>query len=250
MKKEEIVNIAKELILISAKFKKKLTKKETELLFKKFDDYEKKLKKDTTKYSETILSFVIDLKNDLKSWRELNIDKLSTDEYLENYLLTKNEVNIYNSLISNKSYRNIFNILNLKMIDNKKIELELDELIKIYNLNINKINTEIIAKNLLIFTLFKRNIPKKYLINLYLNLEDNKQKNKVLELIKTWNILIEQVKKYSIKYYKKENFNYKYIWFTNLNWKSILADKVIDCSKVLERTGFPKKEYLKLVKSL
>jgi hypothetical protein len=65
MKKEEILNIAKELILITTKFKKNITKIEKNKLLKVFENYEDKLKKNSTKYAETILSFVVDLKNDL-----------------------------------------------------------------------------------------------------------------------------------------------------------------------------------------
>ncbi len=251
MKKQEILDIAKELILIAWKYNKVPTKSEKTKLLNIFSKYEDKLLKNKTKYSEVIFWFLLDLKSDLENNRILNIDNLNTDEYLENYLLTKNELKIYNSLILESSYRKIFNELNKNQKqDLKIITRELDKFSKNFITNTKKLNTKVIAKNLLIFTCFERKIIKKYLINLYHYLKNNKQKRIVLELIKEWNIILADVKKYSINYYKKWNFNYKYIWFKNIDWKSVLNDKIIDCSKYWERTWFQEKEYLKLIKSL
>jgi len=251
MKKQEILDIAKELILISGKYSKIADESEKTKLLNIFNKYEKQLLEDNTKYSEVILWFITDLKSDLENNRILNIDNLNTDEYLENYLLIKNELKIYNWLILESSYRKIFNELNKKTKQDKKIiSWELDKIIKNFNLNIKKINTKVIAQGLLIFTSFERKILKKYLLNLYNFLENTNEKNKILELIKIGNKLLLEVRNFSIEYYKKWNFNYKYIWFTNINWKSVLNDEVINSSKYWNRSWFEKKEYLKLIKSL
>jgi len=250
MKKQEILDIAKELILISAKYFWKITEENKKKLFNKFDEYEKKLEKDNTKYSKTILEFVLDLKNDLLSGRKLNIDKISSDEYLENYLITKNELKIYNSLIDLKIYREIFDGLNTKNYNNKKIDELLEKFIKNFLKNSKKLNSKIIAQNILIFTSFDRIIASKYLKNLYLFLNENSQKQKILDLINFENRKIFKVKQYSIKFYQKNNFNYKYLGFKNINWKTILSEKIVDCSKIEERTWLAKYEYKKLLKQL
>ncbi len=250
MKKQEILDIAKQLILIAGKYSKVKNQNEKEKILKIFSDYEKQLNKDNTKYSKTILWFLLDLKGDLLSGRELNIDNLKTDEYLENYLLTTRELRYYNSLILEENYRIIFDELNKKKINNKIIEENLEEIRKNYISQIKKLNSKLIAQNLLIFTLFERKIPKKYLLNLYLHLKNEKQKNIVLNLIAIWTKVINKVKQYWIEFYKTNKFNYKYIWYTNINWKSVLNNKIIDCSKINHRTWFAKEEYLKLLKSL
>ena len=250
MKKQEILDIAKELVLITAKFSWKITEENKKKLLKKFDEYEEKLEKDNTKYSKTILEFVLDLKDDLLSGRKLNIDKISSDEYLENYLITKNELKFYNSLIDLKIYREIFDELNKKNYDNKKIDELLEKFIKNFLGNYKKLNSKIIAQNLLIFTSFDRIIASKYLKNLYLFLKENSQKQKILELINMWNKKILEVKKHSIEFYEKNNFNYKYLGFKNINWKTILSEKIVDCSKIWERTWFAKYEYKKIIKNI
>ena len=250
MKKQEILDIAKQLILIAWKYSKVKNQNEKEKILKIFSDYEKELNKDNTKYSKTILWFLIDLKDDLLSGRELNIDNLKTDEYLENYLLITRELRYYNSLILEENYRIIFDELNKKKINNKIIEENLEEIRKNYISQIKKLNSKLIAQNLLIFTSFDRKIPKKYLLNLYLHLKTKKQKNIVLNLIAIWTKVIDEVKQYGVEFYKTNKFNYKYIWYTNINWKSVLNDKIVDCSKINYRTWFTKEEYLKLLKSL
>jgi len=233
------------LIIISAKYRNIWEKNLKEKILQKFNNYENQLKKDNTKYSKTILEFVLDLKWDLENNRELNIDKLNTDEYLENYLLVKDELNIYNSLINQDIYRKIFDKINEKK-DISDLFLKFQ---KQYYQNLKKLNTKIIAKNLLIFTCFKRSITKKYLMNLYL-FTSWENKEVIKKMILDWNFQISEIKKLAINYYKKNNFNYKYIWFQNINWKSILNDKIIDCSKFKERTWKPRYEYKKLILGL
>jgi ribosomal protein L22 len=196
MTKQEILDIAKELILITAKYKKNINESKKQKLLNVFSKYENKLKKEETKYAQTILSFVVDLKNDLISGKKLNIDKISTDEYLENYLLTKNELMIYNSLILKESYRKIFDELNKEKKDTKIIEKNLEKLIKNFINNSKKLNTKIIAQNLLIFTSFERTIAKKYLINLYNHLTDINHKRMIFSLIEQYNISIFKIKEY------------------------------------------------------
>ncbi len=247
MKKQEILDIAKELIKISAKFAVVKDIKQKRKLLKIFENFEEKLVSDKTKYSKTILGFLLDLKEDLESWKKLNIDNLSSDEYLENYLLVKHELNTYNKLIDINAYRIIFNELNKKNPNNKIIKENLEEFINIFVLNLKELNLKVIAQNLLIFISFDRIIAKKYLKNLFIYLKDN-EKQKIYNLLILYNNWLKKIKDYSIYYYRSWKINYKYLGFKNENWKTILDDKIIDYSKIWERTGFVKYEYLKLIK--
>jgi hypothetical protein len=87
-------------------------------------------------------------------------------------------------------------------------------------------------------------------LNLYLFLKDINHKRKIMWLIEKYNIWLAKVKEFWIFFYKKSQINFKYIWYRNINWKSILEDKIIDCSKIWERSGFVKYEYEKLLKQL
>ncbi len=250
MKRKEILDIAKELILITVKYRKIKNTKDKEKILNIFSNYESKLKNNKTKYAEIILGFLLDLKDDLKSWRELNIDNSSSDEYLENYLLTKNELKIYNNLIIKDSYKIIFDELNKKKFNNKLIDKNLDLIIKNFIKNLKLLNLKLIAKNLLIFTYFERQIAKDYLINLYLFLKTPNQKRKINDLIVLYNEKIKEIKSYAINYYIKNDFNYKYLWFKNVDWKTILHNNIVDTSKTRERTGFYKYEYKKIINLL
>ena len=76
------------------------------------------------------------------------------------------------------------------------------------------------------------------------------QKQKILELLELYSSWVKKVKIEAIKNYKENNFNYKYIWFKNINWKSILADKIVDCSKIGNRVWSAKYEFRRLILSL
>lgn len=251
MKKQEILDIWKELIIISAKYWNVSSKKDKELILNKFDKYELKLNSNNTKYSNLILWFLLDLKGDLLNWRKLNIDSLNTDEYLENYLLTKNELINYNKLILTDSYRTIFNELN-KIFDsnNDLIDNELTKLSKNFNTHIKKLNSNIIAQNFLIFSSFKNNIAKNYLANLFNFVKNPNQKKIILDLLEQITIFTKDVKKFGRLYYTKWNYNYKFLKFQSIDWKTELSNNIIDSSKTWKRTWFIKYEYGKLIKKL
>lgn len=243
MKKEEILDIAKKLIVISVKYKTKISKKEKEEILNIFYDYEEKLKNDNTKYAKTVLWFLLDLKDDLNNNRKLNIDKISSDEYLENFLVTKNEVLIYNNLILEKSYRKIFDEL-IWTKNNKIIEEELKKIIDNFETKIKKLNLKIISKNLLIFVYLKEKNIGNYLKELYIFLNKINQKQEILKLIKKYKNINLEIKKYSIEYFKKWDFNYKIL---KLKKEAL---KFIDITKTWYKTWNPKYEYKKLIKKL
>ena len=249
MNKQEITDIAKDLIYIAWTANTVKKKSEKDELIKKFNKYEKDLLKNKTKYSEMILVFLMDLKWDLEDWRILNIDKLKTDEYLENYLFIKNEVIIFNKLILKTSYRLIFDELANKKSNNEVINIELLKIEKNFVKTLKLLDYKIISKNLLIFTIFQRKIANIWLNNLYKSLQSPKQKQQILWLLEIYRTFTNKIKVYWIELYKKDDFNYKYLKFSknSIDWNIDISAKVSNSSKSWFRTWKPKYEYKQLL---
>lgn len=244
MKKEEIIKIWKEVILLVVKYNNSKTKKSKEDIIKTLDKYENNLEKDKTKYANIVLEFVIDIKNDLIAWRKLNIDNSNSDEYLENYFITQNEISIFNKLILKKEYYLLFE----KEV--KNYDKLFEDINNNFINNFKKLSYKNIAKNLLVFTLFNRIKPLDALYRMDV-LFSSKLKNEKLvlknrELINTYLSFIEQVYKAWIIYYKNGKYNYKFIKFSWDELDSITSD----ASKVNFRTWNPKFEYRELLKKL
>ena len=252
MNKQEITDIAKDLIYIAWTANTVKKKSEKDELVKKFNKYEKDLLKNKTKYSEMILVFLMDLKWDLEHWRILNIDKLKTDEYLENYLLIKNEVIIFNKLILKTSYRLIFDELANEKINNDIIYKELLKIEKNFIKNLKLLDYKIIAKNLLIFTIFQRKIANIWLNNLYKSLQNPKQRQQILWLLDIYRAFTNKIKAYWVELYKKDDFNYKYLKFSknSINWEIEISAKVSNATKSWFRTWKARYEYKELLLKL
>lgn len=206
-----------------------------------------------SKYYGMAKGFIYDIKLDIKSWNDINIDSTNNDEYIDNYFTTKLETQKYNKLILESNYKKIFEItysnkVNIKEIIELYIEIE-ENYIK-YS---KKINTSIIAKNLLIFSSFNKKNPNQALnrlwelfISLWLK-ELVKRVNKLTEINNSINYKIKEKAK---SFLKEETYNYKYISFKkNGIWYSI-SDKIIDTSKHMYRTWNPKYEYKKIINNI
>ena len=161
----KIIQIWKEVIYLAAKYTN-YSEKEKKNILSKFDEYKKEIWTNDDKYSNTILWFIQDLESDIQENRKLQIDSIMHDDYLENYFVTKREINHYNNLLNSNIYREIFDefywdknkdkILELA----KKLSLNFEEEYK-------KINSKDIAKNLLMFSYFDKKIISEWLKNLY-----------------------------------------------------------------------------------
>lgn len=251
---EKVIEIWKKVIYISAKYSN-YNKEEKEVLLNEFQKFKNELLWKKSEYSETVLWFIQDLEGDIRSNRPLEIDTIEHDNYLENYIVTKKELNHYNNLINEEIYINIFKKIN-NNFDIKNIHNDIIELEKIFLSEIEKISAKNIAKNLLIFTLYERKITSQALKRLYnflLQIPEAKESLiRIRSMISKYYTLIQEVLMESVNYYNKKEYNVTYMRFikeSNKNWiKKHL--KKYNSSQQNYRTWNPEYEYKYLLKKL
>lgn len=250
----KIIEIWKEIIYLSAKYSN-YTDTEKKKLLKKFKEYKKVLSEDNTKYSDTVNSFLIDLEADLEASRKLQIDKIDHDDYLENYFIAQREVNHYNSLVDEKLYNKIFEVIN----SDKNLDLITKYLLKLeknFSTQIKLISSEDISKNLLIFTLFEKKLVStalKNLSNFLISIPNSQLQVKLIhKLIIQHNKLIQKIYLQWVELYKNNSFNIYYMKFESeiINWEKIKNLKKYNSVQMNFRTWNSKYEYKKLLKKL
>ena len=250
----KIIEIWKEVIYLAAKYSN-CTEEEKKKLVKKFNEYKKDLSQDTSKYSDTIGNFLIDLESDLKAGRKLQIDSIEHDNYLENYFIAQREINHYNLLINEEIYQDIFNEINW----NKNPDIILEK-IKLLDDNFSKeillISPEKISKNLLIFTLFEKKLVSKALKNLYNFLITLHNSSESIELIETMiqkhNNIIQKIYHFWVENYNSETYNVYYMKFETeiIKWEKSKNLKKYNSAQMFFRTWNAKYEYKKLLKKI
>ncbi len=253
MNNNDILKIGKEIIFFAATYeynKEKIDYKET---LEKIKKYKLKLNNDD-KYSKIVLWFLNDIEDDIISGRKINIDSSKSDNYLENYFLTKNEINIYNNLILKDKYREFFDILQKDNIDLEKVKKIIIEINNNFLKTINQLDSKIIAKNLLIFTLFTRNIPSEAFIRLDAIIskfsELKEEKKKLSTMSKKYNLFLKQVVSDWINFYKSKTYNYNFLNYKFISWELEINNNSSDASKIWFRSGNPDYEYKKILFSI
>ncbi len=247
----KIIQIWKEIIYLAAKYTNYSQDEKVKIL-KKFWEYKSQLNNKNCKYTQTVLWFIRDLENDIIENRKLEIDTIQHDNYLENYFISKREINHYNKLIDTDIYREIFD----EFYNNKNPEKILQLTQKLWQHFIEEyknISAENIAKNLLIFSDFDKKIISQALKNLYkifTLLPNNSQL--FLELRKINSLyysLIQEVYRYWVSNYNKEEYNIFYMKFITKikNNQKIHHLEKIDASRQDFRTWNPKYEYKQLL---
>lgn len=241
MLKKEVLQIAKELMYIAGTYDIKTKPAEKEKLLKKITTYENKVKNSKTSYTSIVLGFIEDIKWDILAGREINIDNSKSDEYIESYFQTKNEVSLINNLILLKEYKEIFNILYSDKKNIKVIKNNIQKIVKNFTIKLDNINSKNIAKNLLIFTLFKRNKPSSALYRLSLilvNFEElNNEYNLIQDLTKQYNEKMSEIELFWREFLNKNIFNTNFLLYKTDNlWNVEIGDKYTDSSKSLYRT--------------
>ena len=253
MKKIDNLKIAKELIFLAWTYNTKKKKEDSKIIIEKIESYKKDI--DTTeKNHKTILNFIEDIKNDLLSWKEINLDSSSSDEYIENYFITKNEIDIYNNLILLKQYREVFDILQTKDRDFEKVRNLISEINLNFNKSLKELNSKNIAKNLLIFTIFTRNLPTEAFSRLHSVLAKftmlKEEKKIVSTMSKSYNAFIRQIVSDWMKFFKTKTYNYNFLHY-KFNWTEIeIKDTVTNASKIWYRSGNPDYEYQKILSNI
>lgn len=256
MDRKKLIEIWKDLVYKAWIYSKITDEKEKKDLLALFDGYEKELKTDKSKYAQTVLWFVIDLKGDLLSWRELKIDNTLADEYINSYFVTTREVKYFNLLLNEKIFNSIFEQVNKKEIDKNIISTNVIILDSTFRKTLKKLSSDVIAKNLLIFTLFNTNKPIPALKRLVLSLSKKQGFEKEVIILKkliiTYKKIIVEVKEKWIKILSKKDFNFKYLKFSNNteDWKVSVDIKISDASKEDFRSHNPEFEYRNILKKL
>lgn len=248
MKTKEIIKIWKEIIYISG-FYKNYSENDKIKIEKKLLSYKEKISWSENLYSKKLNIFLDDLILDLKNNRKLQIDNIFEDDFVWNYYESYNQNKIYNSLILKEKY--------LEILENKSDNnLLLNEIYSNYSENIKKLNSNIISKNLLIFTIFELNSPKKYLKRLFFlknNLKlDFDSIKKLQKMMISYENFIEKIHKNSLIYLKNKNFSYKYIKISKI-WEEKdfeLNFSLKDASKYDFRSWKPLFEYKEILKNL
>ncbi len=253
MKKLDNLQIAKELIFLAWTYNAKKKKEDSKIIIEKIESYKKDI--DTTeKNHKTILNFIEDIKNDLLSWKEINLDSSSSDEYIENYFITKNEIDIYNNLILLKQYREVFDILQAKDRDFEKVRNLITEINLNYIKSLKELNSKNIAKNLLIFTIFTRNLPTEAFARLHAILAKftmlKEEKKIVTTMSKSYNAFIKQIVSDWMEFFKTKTYNYNFLHY-KFNWTELeVKDTITNASKIWYRSGNPDYEYQKILSNI
>lgn len=247
MNKEQLIKLTKELIFIAATYDKE-DKSELSNVSKKLEAYKQKINSNE-KYSQVAISFIDDIVDDIKNNREIRLDNTKSDDYLENYFITKNEVDLYNNLIKIDLYNKI---INEKDINEFKKSIRL--LNKNYFENIKKINTTNIAKNLLIFTLFKRNIVTDLLKRIYNIVEKNnslyEEKKIISNISKNYKKFLKEIYNIANTCLKSRKFNTYFLEYKINNWNLELKDSYTDASKVWIRNWNSLFEYWLIIENI
>ncbi|MDD3144624.1 MAG: hypothetical protein PHV23_00775 [Candidatus Gracilibacteria bacterium] len=253
MENNDTLKIGKEIIFFAATYEYNKNKINLKEALEKIKKYKSKLNNDD-KYSKTVLGFLNDIEDDIVSGRKINIDLSKSDDYLENYFLTKNEINIYNNLILKDKYREIFDILQSNNIDFEKVKKCIIKINNKFLNTINQLDSKIIAKNLLIFTLFTRNLPSEAFVRLDTIIskfsELKEEKKKLSTMSKKYNLFLKQVVSDGINFYNSKTYNYNFLNYKFVSGELEINNNSSDASKVGFRSGNPDYEYKKLLFSI
>lgn len=250
MTTKEVIEIGKKVILIAGT-NKKVSKKQSEEIIKKLEEYKVQLEESTSKYSPRILWFIHDILGDIQAGRELQIDSIKNDTYIENLLVTKNERDVYNSLIEKDIYKEIIKTLKSTKTTKKELDTYILKIEKNFNSYLKKISTKNVSKNFLIFTSFQIEKPQQAIKNIlntlaYRNI--NIYNSRLVKMYKQILILKKEIRKQGITFYNKSTFEYKYMDFNTSN--NFISNDIVDTSFSRYKSGNPKEEYKKLLLQL
>ena len=89
-----------------------INKWKNKIILEKIEEIKKSVDEKDKVYKDLVLEFIEEIKDDIKSGREINIDSTNNDEYTTNYFETKIQIQKYNSIIKETEYREIIKIIN------------------------------------------------------------------------------------------------------------------------------------------
>lgn len=250
MTTKEVIEIGKKIIILAGTHKQ-ISKKQALEIIKELEIYKVQLETSNSKYAQRVLGFICDISSDISMGRELQINTIKNDNYIENLLASKSERDIYNSLIQADVYQEIIQLLRGTKVTKAQLDKHFLQLEKNFNSHIRKLSVKNISKNLMIFTSFQIEKPQQAFQNLldvlaYRNIKIYNQK--LIKMHKQVTLLKQDIKSQWIVHYKKNTFQYKYMDFNLSN--NFISNEVIDTSFSGYKSGGAKNEYRKLLLQL
>lgn len=221
----EIIQIGQELIAKVGTFEETDENSHNDLS-EYLKKVEEKLQWNNSKHGQKIQSFIDDLQWDIRDWRKIKIDGIQSDEQVRTFFETERQIEIYNNLIDVERYKTIFHEINKDNCDYKCVHDEMIKLEKKFMVEFEKLSSKIIAKNMLIFSLFERNLPLPALMRLSKFLKASEKLEKDSEIVeslqKKYRNFTAMVYKECTQFYKNGTYNYKFlrIW-RDKSWKII-----------------------------
>ena len=251
----EVIHLGQELIAKVGMFEDDSEESRTQLS-RDLDEFEARLWDDSSKHGNRVRSFIEDIRWDIADWREVKIDGIESDEQVRTYLETERQIEVYNNLIDVALYKKIFHELNSETCDQECVHKYIQELKNHFEVEFKKLSSKIIAKNMLIFSLFERNLPLPALMRLSKFLRVWKDFEKDFEITDS---LQQKYREFTASVYhecahcyKNDSYNYKFLRIhRDKNKDSIrISFYVEDASYENLRSGNHKFEYREILRKL
>jgi hypothetical protein len=160
----QLLEIAKKIVIFSAA-KKKLAPTEAKKVLGELKKVEASLENDSSPLGKKVKTFLRDVIEDIESGREINIDGIQQDEYIENFLTAHIIVQHYNALLKKSDY--LLARSHLWSQNMSAFQKLVNEMQKSFKTHFKKVSSGEFAKYLLIIWEFKLAKPRKYFQILY-----------------------------------------------------------------------------------
>jgi hypothetical protein len=148
MTTKEIIEIGKKVLLFAGVFSE-ISPKEAKIYIQSLKKYKQILGEEKSPYALTILGYIDDIFDDIQNSREINIDSLMEDEYIENYINTGILAMEYKKIFPKQDYLHIQKILK----DSRESQTSMSSLKKMQKdieARLNNINPKIFSQYLLL----------------------------------------------------------------------------------------------------
>lgn len=159
-----LLEIAKKLLIFSWKIGK-ISASQAEKNLQELKKLQKNLALHTDPMTQKIRIFLDDIIGDIQEGREINIDSIEQDEYIENFLASEELTLQYNSLLKKSAYLRAQEAFENR--DMQSFYTLSKEIQKNFMETLGKINRKNFASYIIIIHEFQLAKPEKYLRNLY-----------------------------------------------------------------------------------
>ena len=200
MTQKELFEIAKKLVIYSG-VKKKISAVEAKKILRELRSLLEKVKTDNSSLGKQVKRFLADVIDDIEQGREIDIDHIEQDEYIENYLNARAQVDAYNTILS----KEFFTLANTTK-SREEFSQAIKNIKKQALSSFRKLDAKVFAQMLLIISVFPITKPKKYLKVLYeraLNISDYNSAQIIYSLIAKIDTFYDTIQMEAIKVLEK-----------------------------------------------